>query len=169
MVAPDDVRADPDTAKKPPEPDGRESLDLIALQLLRGAAARQPLRPIVSSTRPPRPEPVSAPAPLAAPSVPAVASTPGVVARLRKSLFNPLGGGSRGAAVPGPVNKQKQIGFRASLAEFLLINRLRARIRPVEPAQAADVLQRGAQIIFVTCKAWFGDAEVRERDQGSRL
>ena len=93
----------------------------------------------------------------------------GMVARFRKRLFNPLGGGPAAKAAPAPVITRRQIGFRASLAEFLLINRLRARIRTVKPAQSFDVLQRSEHVIFVTCKAWFGDSEVRERYRGSRV
>ncbi|MCY7370051.1 MAG: hypothetical protein LH479_04075 [Polaromonas sp.] len=138
----------------------------MALQLLRVAAP-----PLLRLPRPIQPV-VLQPAPAVSVASPAV----GVVARIRQGLFNPLRSGKAlrsDLTLPSPApvsgNLKRQIGFKASLAEFLLINRLRARIRPVKPAQSADVLQCGAKVIFVTCKAWFGDAEVRERDRGSRL
>ena len=51
---------------------------------------------------------------------------------------------------------RRQIGFQASIAEFLLINRLRAR----QPSElSADVLERAANIVFVTCQDWFAPPE----------
>ena len=114
-----------------------------------------------------------------------------MVARFRRRLFNPLGDRSGNgyvqapvglpdsADVPpadslpkvAPVKKRLDVGFKASLAEFLLINRLRARIRPktAQPVQSADVLQRAEKIIYVTCKDWFGDGDSRSGDVGTRL
>ena len=136
----------------------------------------------------------SAPAPALSPSVAGQFAEPepaapraGMVARFRRRLFNPLGDRSkpdaagdagladqadapsaRRLAKTAPV---RDIGFKASLAEFLLINRLRARIRPkaAQPAQSADVLQRGEQIIYVTCKDWFGDGDSHTSELGTRL
>jgi hypothetical protein len=53
--------------------------------------------------------------------------------------------------LPEPI-AQKKMTFQASIAEFLLVNRLRARKR-AEPS--ADVLERASRIVFVTCKNWF--------------
>lgn len=43
-------------------------------------------------------------------------------------------------------------GQRASIAQLLLLARLRARTRR---DLAADSLERAAHVIFVTCKSWF--------------
>jgi hypothetical protein len=54
------------------------------------------------------------------------------------------------------------IKLQASVAEFLLISHLRARSKPARsPDQSADVLQRGAEIIDVTCKNWFATAATK--------
>jgi hypothetical protein len=42
--------------------------------------------------------------------------------------------------------------LRASLAQLLLVTRLRARTRR---DLAVDLLERAAHVIFVTCKNWF--------------
>ena len=123
-----------------------------------------------------------------APSAPRPA---GMVARFRHRLFSPLGTRNGKADVQAevglldlddslpdarlpttaPANKRRDVSFKASLAEFLLINRLRARIRPkaAQPVQSADVLQRAEKIIYVTCKDWFGDGDSRSGDLGTRL
>lgn len=46
----------------------------------------------------------------------------------------------------------RDIGQRASIAQILLLARLRARNRR---DLAVDSLERAAQVIFVTCKHWF--------------
>ncbi len=45
--------------------------------------------------------------------------------------------------------------FSASIAEFLLIFRLRARRTP---EQAVGVMQRALRMVVVTCENWFGKA-----------
>ena len=79
----------------------------------------------------------------------------GMVARLRRrfdtknAFFRvPARAPERAIAEPG-----KKHGLNARLAELLLINRLKARIsrRP----HAADILERAARVVFVTCKNWF--------------
>jgi hypothetical protein len=77
-----------------------------------------------------------------------------LVARLRKRIFEPQ---RAGAIQPDKTDKpetlsRREIGFRASLAELLLINRLRAR-STAEPS--ADVLENGARVVVTTCKNWF--------------
>jgi hypothetical protein len=47
---------------------------------------------------------------------------------------------------------QKAIGFHARIAEFLLVNRLKARLRRHDGEQ---IMERAAQIVAVTCKNWF--------------
>ena len=45
--------------------------------------------------------------------------------------------------------------FSASIAEFLLIFRLRARRTP---AHAVGIMQRALRMVLVTCENWFGKA-----------
>lgn len=74
----------------------------------------------------------------------------GLVARVRQRLFpaTPAGSPFTKLALPS----KRGISFRAGLAELLLINRLRARSHR---NQAAVMLERAVQIVFVTCKSWF--------------
>ena len=86
------------------------------------------------------------------------------MSRVRQRLFPPRSAGSsaaprldiahRAANLPVPV--PVRAGFQAGIAEFLLVIRLRAR-RRAEPS--ADVLERAARIVFVTCKNWFAAAD----------
>lgn len=50
------------------------------------------------------------------------------------------------------VAPPRDIGQRASIAQILLLARLRARNRR---DLAVDSLERAAHVIFVTCKHWF--------------
>jgi hypothetical protein len=83
----------------------------------------------------------------------------GVVARVRQRLFP----GNTNAVKPEVVEPYppltRSITVNASIAEFLLINRLKARSQ--NRAQAAEMLERAAHIVFVTCKHWFtsGDGQ----------
>jgi hypothetical protein len=96
------------------------------------------------------------------PTAPAHAVADGLVTRLRKRMFDMHAPKVMQApavsktelAVVAPVVKspKREVSFQASLAEFLLINRLRARRKAVP---SADVLERGARILQVTCKHWF--------------
>lgn len=73
------------------------------------------------------------------------------MSRVRQRLFPPRTDiAPRAATVPAPLSVRA--GFQAGIAEFLLVSRLRAR-RRAEPS--ADVLERAARIVFVTCKNWF--------------
>jgi hypothetical protein len=47
----------------------------------------------------------------------------------------------------------KAVSFNASIAELLLVNRLKARVHP--GTQATDILERASHIVFITCKSWF--------------
>lgn len=47
---------------------------------------------------------------------------------------------------------QRKASFQARIAEILLVSRLKARNKP-DPD--AGLLERAAQVIFVTCKNWF--------------
>jgi hypothetical protein len=76
----------------------------------------------------------------------------GIVSRVRRRLFPPSTAVT--PALPKPAGRG--LNFQASIAEFLLVNRLKARSRR---DQAAVVLERASHIVFVTCKNWFGDAD----------
>lgn len=88
-----------------------------------------------------------------------------MASRLRQRLFHPWSGLRAPAHPPEPVAKRK-ITFQASIAEFLLINRLRAR-RRAQPS--ADVLERAARIVFVTCENWFAQPRRGTPDHRTRL
>ena len=82
----------------------------------------------------------------------------GMVARVRRGLRDAPRAVS---ALPGSAIRMS-IKLRASVAEFLLISHLRARSRPARSReQSQDVIQRGAEIIDVTCKHWFAAADTR--------
>ncbi len=52
----------------------------------------------------------------------------------------------------------RDIAQRASIAQLLLVARLRARTRR---DLAVDSLERAAHVIFVTCKSWFSTSPDR--------
>lgn len=168
--------------------DSQADSDLLSFAALASADPAGPESPVALSEaaeRPARPAaPTVSPVASAQPTRPQAVPAPprgGMVARFRRRLFNPLGdrGDKADALAPVgrpdtadvPTPKRHDVGFKASLAEFLLINRLRARIRPkaAQPVQSADMLQRAEQIIYVTCKDWFGDGDSRSGDLGTRL
>lgn len=75
-----------------------------------------------------------------------------------------------------PENKQpeppaKALGLtrdrlqRASIAQLLLVARLKARNRR---DLAVDSLERAAHVIFVTCKNWFSMRGVRDAEAGAQ-
>jgi len=88
-----------------------------------------------------------------------------MASRFRQRLFHPWSGSRAPALPPEPVAKRK-ITFQASIAEFLLINRLRAR-RRAQPS--ADVMERAARIVFVTCQNWFASPARGVTDHRTRL
>lgn len=89
-----------------------------------------------------------------------------MASRFRQRLFQPWSGPQALAVQkPGPA-AQKKMSFQASIAEFLLVNRLRARKR-AEPS--ADVLERAAHIVFVTCKNWFAARKEGRPDHRTHL
>ena len=82
----------------------------------------------------------------------------GMLARVKRGLLDTprAVGGLPGSAV------RMSIKLRASVAEFLLISHLRARSAPARSReQSQDVIQRGAEIIDVTCKHWFAAADTK--------
>lgn len=88
-----------------------------------------------------------------------------MASRFRQRLFLPWSGPPAATRLPEPV-AQKKMSFQASIAEFLLVNRLRARKR-AEPS--ADVLERAARIVFVTCQNWFAKPQRGSPDHRPRL
>lgn len=95
----------------------------------------------------------------------AAAPPASLASRFRQRLFHPWSGPLAPASAPPAVAKRK-ITFQASIAEFLLINRLRAR-RRAQPS--ADVLERAARIVFVTCQNWFAQPRRGSPDHRTRL
>lgn len=55
------------------------------------------------------------------------------------------------ASLPLPATR-RAVGFPFSVAEFLLLLRLRLRRRS---ALSADMLERALHLVVVTCKSWF--------------
>ena len=82
----------------------------------------------------------------------------GMIARVKRGLLvapRAVGG------LPGSAMRMS-IKLRASVAEFLLISHLRARSQPAHSTgESQDVIQRGAEIIDVTCKNWFAVADTK--------
>ena len=54
-------------------------------------------------------------------------------------------------SLPVPATR-RAVGFPSSIAEFLLLLRLRLRRRS---ALCADMLERAFHLVMVTCKNWF--------------
>ena len=73
----------------------------------------------------------------------------GLLERVRKRLFP---AGTQTLALPSSLAR-RGISFNASIAEFLLVVRLKARSQ--RKVQAAEILDRASHIVFVTCKDWF--------------
>jgi hypothetical protein len=90
-----------------------------------------------------------------------------MASRFRQRLFQPWSGPRPPAAAspPEPL-AQKKMTFQASIAELLLVTRLRARKR-AEPS--ADVLERASRIVFVTCKNWFATPQRGRPDHRTHL
>lgn len=82
-----------------------------------------------------------------------------VLSRLKKRWFHP--GTQTGTEVVGkPENTdmmaRRKNRFSASIAEFLLVFRLRARLTP---ASAASIMARALRMVLVTCEHWFSRAD----------
>jgi hypothetical protein len=58
------------------------------------------------------------------------------------------------SGLPGTARRMS-LKLQAGIAEFLLVTRLRARSQKARPALSADVLERGAHVVDVTCQNWF--------------
>ena len=62
---------------------------------------------------------------------------------------------------------RRSVSFKASLAEFFLVNRLRARSQ--QSKQAAEILERASHIVFVTCKHWFAEEDQKPGRHETRI
>ncbi|MDB5868541.1 MAG: hypothetical protein JWP96_873 [Polaromonas sp.] len=58
------------------------------------------------------------------------------------------------------IAPERPVGFPSSIAEFLLVFRLKARRRSTF---GTDILERAVRVVFVTCKHWFADAPHKPR------
>ena len=56
----------------------------------------------------------------------------------------------------------RPLGFPASVAEFLLVLRLRLRRRSAP--SGSGIMSRAANMLLVTCKNWFGGKEASKHD-----
>ena len=87
------------------------------------------------------------------PEVAAAMPSRGLVARLGRRLLD-----ARAVkALPASARKMS-LRLQASIAESLLISRLRARTQRTQrtqPSASPDVLARGARMVHVTCNSWF--------------
>jgi hypothetical protein len=64
------------------------------------------------------------------------------------------------SGLPGTARRMS-LKLQAGMTEFLLLTRLRARNQKTQPAQSADVLQRGAHVVDVTCQNWFANPNAK--------
>lgn len=67
----------------------------------------------------------------------------------------------RSANLPAVI-PPRPLGFPASIAEFLLVLRLRLRRRSA--LSGGGVMERAANVLLVTCKSWFGGLGASRRD-----
>lgn len=93
-----------------------------------------------------------------------------MASRFRQRLFQPWAGprAPTAAQPPEPV-AQKKMTFQASIAEFLLVSRLRARRHAERAEPSTEVLERAARIVFVTCQNWFAKPRRGSTDHRPRL
>jgi hypothetical protein len=98
-------------------------------------------------------------------------STPSgtALSRFKERLLHPWSQSGHEAANQPPAHlpvilPQRAVGFPASIAEFLLVFRLRARRR--RAALSADMLERAVRMVLVTCQHWFGASDLHQ--QGAR-
>lgn len=82
----------------------------------------------------------------------------GLVSRFRQKLCR-LGRPMFGVSADAAQLSRQTLTLRAGIAELLLVTRLKARTKPVDTRLNADVLERATEIVYVTCKSWFTDAD----------
>lgn len=101
---------------------------------------------------------MKAPEPAPLTSAPSTSAVSRFTERLRQSWSQ--SGNEPKNAVPSQLPAlipQRPVGFPASIAEFLLVFRLRARRRS---ALSSDILERAVRVVFVTCQHWFGAGDL---------
>ena len=76
------------------------------------------------------------------------------------SFFQTPVGSLAGPAAP---QHRRQVSQQSGLAELMLLNRLRARVRH---DLTADTLTRAAVVIGVTARQWFGETASRKVARG---
>ncbi|MDB5744996.1 MAG: hypothetical protein JWR68_3311 [Polaromonas sp.] len=95
--------------------------------------------------------------------LPVNAQSETTVARLKKRLLRPFsrrGQGTANAETRLPMLlPPRQVGFPASIAEFLLVFRLKARRSSL---LSTDILERAVRVVFITCKNWFGGIDAHK-------
>ena len=101
------------------------------------------------------------------------------VRQVKQRLFSPRTAAlmAAKASTDAPNNRQgflaklelprRSVSFQASLAEFFLVNRLRARSQ--QSKQAAEILERASHIVFVTCKHWFAEEDQKPGRHETRI
>lgn len=67
-----------------------------------------------------------------------------------------------GSRLPAIIPR-RPVGFPSSIAEFLLVFRLRVRRRST---LSADMLERAVQVVLVTCQQWFGTSDLLTHRSG---
>jgi hypothetical protein len=79
------------------------------------------------------------------------------VTRLKDRLLHPWSRAKDEASLSNlpAVTPPRPVGFPSSIAEFLLVFRLRARRRS---ALSGDMMERALHMVLVTCKNWFSSA-----------
>ncbi|MDB5964584.1 MAG: hypothetical protein JWQ72_1084 [Polaromonas sp.] len=102
------------------------------------------------------------------PLSPVKAESQGMVARLRHR-FGPSAPSGAAPRLPEPprLGLSKGLNFNASIAELLLVNRLKARIQ--RRTHAPEIMERASHIVFVTCKNWFSSADGKSPQQRTPL
>ena len=79
------------------------------------------------------------------------------VSRLKDRLLHPWSRSKDEVSTHLPsVAPSRPVGFPASVAEFLLVFRLRVRRRS---ALCGDMLERALRVVLVTCKNWFAGSD----------
>jgi len=87
-------------------------------------------------------------APITPPPPPGTAVT-----RLKNRLLHPWSSAREEASSSLPaLVPQRPVGFPSSIAEFLLVFRLRVRRRT---ALSGEMMERALHMVLVTCKNWF--------------
>ncbi|MFC5521900.1 hypothetical protein [Polaromonas jejuensis] len=80
-----------------------------------------------------------------------------LASRLKARFFQPQSPPGPDEAAPSrevTTAPRRAVGFPASIAEFLLVFRLRLRVRR-RSALSAEMLERAVRMVMVTCQNWF--------------